>query len=207
MQDIVQAVKKWKPDFSILTSVPRTTEQQNPSASLRAAAGWSTGHRTLDRNLDVYVMPPLETVVFLSMLAMGLTHGDNALIAMGLVMNSLVFPALHVWLAPDTYQWKRELSFSTRLTGLYLLSWLVLVTFAPGLSSPEIAAMVPVAFTHFRRNKNADAVRELRNALPIQKMDVDTLSGAPALLESQIPSAAPVRSPKANEHRFAQSRA
>jgi hypothetical protein len=159
-------------------------------ASLRAAWNLSTGDPALDQKIDVVAMPPLETVFFLSVLALGLSNGNATLIAMGMVMKLIVFPLLHVWGNPRKYNFKEEAIFAGALTSIYLLAWLLQVIFIPGAGwHPEWVAMLPVALAHRARNENAASWNQLKRDLAIQKVGVDEIDGANSLIASQVPPA------------------
>lgn len=205
LQDILRVMKTLHPQFAVLTSVPRTMATPPPAGSLRAAMKWSTGATDLDNKIDLYLMPPVETVLFLSFLAYGLDTGHAMVIVLGVLLKIFIFPVLHVWAAPGQYMWRREISFSVSWTFLYIVSWITLSYAAPILSYPEIGAMIPVMIAHMARNKKAVATQQWDKALPVEKWGLDTLDGTPALLPTQIPKAAPVRLLKAPQYRFSQS--
>jgi hypothetical protein len=154
------SVVHWKIRDEAPHKVSDIIPHRRPPESLRQAWAISLGNAERNDRFDRVVAPVAETILFLVLVGVGLARHDGVLVLIGLGINSVVIPLLHVlpgWISgrPDR-SLIDEMTFFGRMSVLYAISFFFLsLVISPWISA--LAAFLVPWFFHWTRNSPADA--------------------------------------------------
>ncbi|MFN0118279.1 MAG: AAA domain-containing protein [Elusimicrobiota bacterium] len=142
--------------------------------SLRAAWDVSFGNENLDELFDKNVAGPVESLIFLSMLGygftvlftQGFTLGGILFLLGGLLIQGVVFPALHHIKSNKTKQrsFKNDVIFSWKVIFLYVVSYTGFILI--GVSVEWAFWLSLIAPSLFHNRDNRAVLRRLKSIVP-----------------------------------------
>jgi len=174
--------------FAVL---PRFPSDASPLASLRLAWGLSTGSAPLDRFIDQWTGPPVETVTFLAVLGLGLVAGNALVVAAGVFVKLVAFPVLHAlpaWLGlrPTMVDVSAVAALAAVSVLLYVAAFFAL-TAGAGLPSSSAfwISMIAPTILHLANN-NRGAVLVPADLGETKSLELDTIAGIEAQKSARL---------------------